>query len=130
MGDRYEALKDYTGLVGLGMIFATGLVTIITWLVAWWNGITTGSFRVVVNINAFGEMMAEFWLIWIVLILAIWGLYWYVHEAILERRERLDEFKAESDAISFGAFGAEEAAPAEEELESEDMFWDKDPKEP
>jgi len=28
---------------------------------------STGSFTVLVNINAVGEMFAEFWLVWIVL---------------------------------------------------------------
>lgn len=128
MGDRYEALKDYAGLVGLGMIFATGLVTIITWLVAWWNGITTGSFRVVVNINTFGEMVAEFWLIWIVLALALWGLYWYIHEAILERRER-EDFELEADEEEDDEYGEEEFAE-EEEPDFEDMLRDKGPKGP
>ncbi|TET89364.1 MAG: hypothetical protein E3J35_10785 [Methanomassiliicoccales archaeon] len=87
MGKKSERFKDIAGMIGLGMIFATGLVTIITWLVAWWNGLTTGNYTVLVNINSVGEMFAEFWLIWIVLGFAIWGMYWYVHEAILEKEE-------------------------------------------
>ncbi len=74
-------------MLGLGMIFATGLVTIITWLVAWWNGVNTGTYKVMVDINSIGERVAEFWLIWIVLAFAIWGMYWYMHEAMLEEHE-------------------------------------------
>jgi hypothetical protein len=87
LGNKSEKVKDIAGMLGLGMIFGTGLVTIITWLVAWWNGITTGTYKVLVDINSVGEMTAEFWLIWIVLGFAIWGMYWYVHEAILEDHE-------------------------------------------
>ncbi|MFQ6128713.1 MAG: hypothetical protein ACE5QW_07420 [Thermoplasmata archaeon] len=87
VGKKSERVKDIAGMLGLGMIFATGLMTIITWLVAWWNGVTTGSYTVLVNINAAGEMFAEFWLIWIVLGFAIWGMYWYIHEAMLEEEE-------------------------------------------
>lgn len=84
---KSERVKDIAGMLGLGMIFGTGLITIITWLVAWWNGITTGTYKVLVDINSVGEMFAEFWLIWIVLGFSIWGMYWYVHEAILEEDE-------------------------------------------
>jgi hypothetical protein len=87
MGRRSERVKDIAGMIGLGLIFATGLMAIITWLVAWYNGITTGDYTVVVDINAVGEMFAEFWLVWIVLGFSIWGIYWYVHEAFLERSE-------------------------------------------
>lgn len=87
MGKKSERAADIAGMIGLGMIFATGLTTIVTWLVAWWNGITTGDYRVIVNINAVGEAFAEFWLIWIVLGFSIWGIYWYLHEAILEKSE-------------------------------------------
>lgn len=87
MSKKSERIKDIAGMIGLGMIFATGLVTIITWLIAWWHGITTGHYTVLVNINSAGEMFAEFWLIWIVLGFATWGMYWYVHEAILEKGE-------------------------------------------
>lgn len=82
-----EKVKDIAGMIGLGMIFATGLVTIVTWLIAWWNGLTTGQYLVLVNINEFGEMLAEFWLVWVVLGFAIWGMYWYLHESMLEEEE-------------------------------------------
>ncbi len=116
MGERYEMVKDYAGLLGLGMIFATGFVTILTWLVAWWNGITTGKYKVVVNINAFGEMTAEFWLIWIVLALGVWGMYWYIHEAILERRAGYDEAwpEYEEEEMTMEEETECEEAPAEE----------------
>jgi hypothetical protein len=87
LGKKSERAKDVAGMLGLGMIFATGLITIITWLVAWWNGVTTGTYKVLVDINSAGEMFAEFWLIWIVLGFSIWGMYWYVHEAFLEEGE-------------------------------------------
>lgn len=87
MVKKSERIKDIAGMLGLGMIFGTGVITIVTWLIAWWNGMTTGNFRVTVDINSIGEWFAEFWLIWIVLAFAIWGMYWYVHEAILEEHE-------------------------------------------
>ncbi|MCJ2564415.1 MAG: hypothetical protein LN417_10080 [Candidatus Thermoplasmatota archaeon] len=84
---KSERAKDIAGILGIGMMFATALMTIITWLTAWWNGLSTGSFTVLVNINAIGEMFAEFWLIWIVLGFSLWGIYWYMHEAMLEKEE-------------------------------------------
>lgn len=87
MGKKSERGKDIAGILGIGMMFATALMTIITWLTAWWNGVTTGSYTVLVNINAAGEMVAEFWLIWIVLGFSLWGIYWYIHESMLEKEE-------------------------------------------
>ncbi len=87
MGSKSERAKDIAGILGIGMMFATALMTIITWLTAWWNGMSTGSFTVLVNINSIGEMFAEFWLIWIVLGFSLWGIYWYIHEAMLEKDE-------------------------------------------
>jgi len=60
VGKKSERAKDIVGILGIGMMFATALMTIITWLTAWWNGVTTGSYTVLVNINATGEMVAEF----------------------------------------------------------------------
>ena len=87
MGSKSETTRDIAGILGIGMMFATALMTIITWLTAWWNGMSTGSFTVLVNINAIGEMFAEFWLVWIVLGFSLWGIYWYIHEAMLEKSE-------------------------------------------
>ena len=88
MGSKSERAKDIVGIVGIGMMFATALMTIITWLTAWWNGTTTGNYTVLVNINAVGEAFAEFWLVWIVLAFSLWGIYWYIHESMLERGEQ------------------------------------------
>jgi len=87
MEKKSERAKDIAGILGIGMMFATALMTIITWLTAWWNGVTTGSYTVLVNINAAGEMVAEFWLVWIVLGFSLWGICWYIHEAMLEKEE-------------------------------------------
>ncbi|MFQ6107438.1 MAG: hypothetical protein ACE5QF_07635 [Thermoplasmata archaeon] len=87
MARRSERAMDIAGIVGIGMMFATALMTVITWLTAWWNGISTGHYTVLVNINALGEAFAEFWLVWIVLGFSLWGIYWYIHEAMLERSE-------------------------------------------
>jgi hypothetical protein len=43
---------------------------------------------VTVSINRFNEALAEFFIIPIMLVIVIWGVYWYFHEAIDEPSEQ------------------------------------------
>lgn len=82
---KYEAVKDIVGFIGLCIMFAMSLVIQVTFLAAYWSG----DYEILVTINEYGEAMMELYLIPIFLILGLYGIYWYIHEAWTEESERI-----------------------------------------
>ncbi len=79
-----ERIKDFLGLAGILIAFGYSILMYVTFLYAFIASDKT----VTISINNFNEALAEFFIIPIMLVLVIWGIYWYFHEAIDEPSEQ------------------------------------------
>lgn len=78
-----ERIKDIFGSAGILLAFGYTILMYITFLFAFFSSDKS----VTIFINRMNEAMAEFFILPILLVIVIWGVYWYFHEAIFEPGE-------------------------------------------
>ena len=83
-----EKIKDALGLAGVLLALSLGVWNYVKFIVAFLSPSKT----VTVWIDLFGEAVFEFYILWpIMLGLMVWGLIWFLHEALFEKSEELEE---------------------------------------
>lgn len=82
--ENKERVKDIFGLAGVMLAFGYTILMYVTFLVAFFSE----NKSVTIFVNNLNEAMAEFFILPVLLVIVVWGVYWYFHEAILEPDEQ------------------------------------------
>ena len=79
-----EKIKDFFGLAGVLLALGYTILMYVTFLYAFFSSDKS----VTVYINRTNEALAEFFILPILLVIVIWGVYWYFHESMGEPEEQ------------------------------------------
>ena len=79
-----EKIKDFFGLAGVLLALGYTILMYVTFLYAFFSSDKS----VTVYINRTNEALEEFFILHILLVIVIWGVYWYFHESMGEPEEQ------------------------------------------
>lgn len=77
-------LKQFLQILGLAWFIGNSIVLNCTFFTAFWNGIKTGSYEVIVTINDFNEAIPEAIMMPVVFVIGVYAVFTVIKEILLE----------------------------------------------